>query len=413
MSAASGGRRGPEWLPVFRWELGRVLRRGDFIASVLLTPLLAFGFSLLPRLMEGRKETVTIAAARSQPDGRIVAAALPAAVRVRWTGPPAGATDLAAFERAVRERAVAGAVILAADFADSGNATVIVRSGRPDWVDAVRTALAGQARIERAARLGLDPDQIAALARPPRIEERVASATGASRDQKAVRAERIVGMLILILMMTTLLTTISYFMIGISGEKQARVTEVVVSAIRPEAWMDGKILAFTVIGLIMALVWTLSLLPVAAAFAFTMPGSVRLSTIAIDLAYALLGLYFYNALFAAVLATMQGMESSGKFQGYFFMLPFLPFAFMLPALRNPDAPWLMAISQVPLFSQTLIPVRMALEAVQPWEVWLGLGILAIASWWMRGIAGRIFRLGMLMYGKDPTLPEILRWARER
>ena len=411
--SAHGGRRGPEWLPVFRWELRRTLRRGDFIVSVLLTPLLAFAFSFLPRLMDARRQTVTIAAARIEPGGRMIGTDLPDAERVRWTAPPSGATDVAGLERAVRERTVAGAVILASDFADSGDVTVIVRSGRPAWLDGARKALAEQVRIERARTLGIEPALLAALTRPPRIEERVASATGASRDQKTARAERLVGLLILILMMAVLLSTMSYLMIGISGEKQARVTEVVVSAIRAEAWMDGKILAFTVIGLIMALVWTVSLLPVAAAFAFTMPGSVRPATIAIDLAYALLGLYFFNAMFAAVLATMQGMESSGKFQGYFFMLPFFPFFFVAPMLRDPDAPWLIVLSQIPMFSQTMIPVRIALEAVQPWEVASGLVILAIGCWWVRGVAGRIFRLGMLMYGKDPTLPEILRWVREK
>ena len=418
------GRRGPEWLPVFRWELKRVLRRGDFIVSVLLTPLLALAFGALPRLMEGRKETATIAAVQPGAQGGLVPAVLPAAERVRWTGmpedprvrndaPPGGTFAFAALERAVRERIVAGAVVLAADFDTSGRATLIVRSGRPAWVSPVREALEEHAREQRARALGLAPAQLSSLLAPVQVEERTASASGASRDQKTARAERIVGLAILTLMMTVLLSTISYFMIGISGEKLARVTEVVVSAIRAEAWMDGKILAFTVVGLIMAAVWALSLLLLGGAFAFALPGSVRAGNVLLYAAYAVLGLYFYNALFAAVLATMQGIESSAKFQGYFFMLPFLPFAFMVPALRNPDAPWLVALSQVPTFSQTLIPVRMALEAVQPWEIALGLAVLAAGSWWMRGVAGRIFRLGMLMYGKDPTLPEILRWARER
>jgi ABC-2 type transport system permease protein len=130
-------------------------------------------------------------------------------------------------------------------------------------------------------------------------------------------------------------------------------------------------------------------------------------------AFAILGLYFYNALFAAVLATMQGIESSAKFQGYFFMLPMMPMLFLAPLLRDPEAGWLVVVSQLPPLSPTLLPVRIALGAAQPWEIALGLALLALGGWWMRGVAGRIFRLGMLMYGKDPTLPEILRWMRAR
>ena len=163
----------------------------------------------------------------------------------------------------------------------------------------------------------------------------------------------------------------------------------------------------------MALAWAGSLLMLGGALAFSLPVSVRAGSLLVDVAFAILGLYFYNALFAAVLATMQGIESSAKFQGYFFVLPMTPLLFLAPLLRDPEAGWLVAVSQLPPFSPTLLPVRIALGAAQPWEIALGLTLLALGGWWMRGVAGRIFRLGMLMYGKDPTLPEILRWMRAR
>lgn len=402
-----------EWLPVVRWELARVLRRGDFIASVLLTPLLSLGLGWLPSLLLGSGKPVSIALVRVEASGALVPQQLPDAKTLRWTDAPAGTRDLAGLERAVREKRVTGAVALAADFADSGRATVVMRASRPRWLDDVRTALREQARRERGADLGLDPAALARLDAPLRIDEHVATAAGGSRDPQVARAERLVGVTLVVLMMAVLFSTISYLMIGISGEKQARVTEVVVSAIRAESWMDGKILAFTLIGLLMALVWAGSLFILGGALAFSLPLSVHAGSLLVDIALAVLGLYFYNALFAAVFATMQGIESSAKFQGYFFMLPMMPMLFLVPMLRDPEAVWLVALSQLPPFSPMLLPVRIALGAAQPWEIALGLALLALGGWWMRGVAGRIFRLGMLMYGKDPTLPEILRWMRAR
>lgn len=402
-----------EWLPVVRWELARVLRRGDFIASVLLTPLLAIGFGWLPSMLAGGGRPVAVAVVRVEASGALSPARLADTKSLRWTAPPGDARDLAALERMVREKRVAGAVALAADFADSGRATVLMRASRPGWLEDVRTALRGEARRERAAGLGLDSTALARLDAPLRLQERVATAAGGSRDPQAARAERLVGLALVVLMMAVLFSTISYLMIGISGEKQARVTEVVVSAIRAESWMDGKILAFTLIGLLMALAWAGSLLMLGGALAFSLPVSVRAGSLLVDVAFAILGLYFYNALFAAVLATMQGIESSAKFQGYFFVLPMTPLLFLAPLLRDPEAGWLVAVSQLPPLSPTLLPVRIALGAAQPWEIALALALLALGGWWMRGVAGRIFRLGMLMYGKDPTLPEILRWMRAR
>jgi ABC-2 type transport system permease protein len=402
-----------EWLPVVRWELARVLRRGDFIASVLLTPLLAVGFGWLPSLLLATGKPVAVALVRVEASGALAPQRLANTRLVRWTAAPAEVRDLAGLERAVREKRVAGAVALAADFPDSGRATVVMRASRPAWLGDVRAALREEARRELGARIGLDAAALARLETPLQLRERVAAADGGSRDPGAARAERIVGLVIVCLMMIVLFSTISYLMIGISGEKQARVTEVVVSAIRAESWMDGKILAFTLIGLLMALVWTASLFILGGALAFSLPLSVRAGSLLVDVAFAVLGLYFYNALFAAVLATMQGIESSAKFQGYFFMLPMAPMLFIGPLLRDPEAGWLVAVSQLPPLSPTLLPVRIALGAAQPWEIALGLALLALGGWWMRGVAGRIFRVGMLMYGKDPTLPEILRWMRAR
>ena len=71
----------------------------------------------------------------------------------------------------------------------------------------------------------------------------------------------------------------------------------------------------------------------------------------------------------------------------------------------------MALSWVPLFSPTLMPARMALGAVAPWEHAIALVLLAAATWLMRLAAGHALRIGMLMYGKELNLPELVRWAR--
>jgi ABC-2 type transport system permease protein len=59
----------------------------------------------------------------------------------------------------------------------------------------------------------------------------------------------------------------------------------------------------------------------------------------------------------------------------------------------------------------MIPLRLVLGAARSWEVVLALLLLVAACWVLRVAAGRVFRLGMLMYGKDMTLPELIRWAR--
>lgn len=71
------------------------------------------------------------------------------------------------------------------------------------------------------------------------------------------------------------------------------------------------------------------------------------------------------------------------------------------------------MSQVPLFSPMLMPMRMMVGAAQPWELALGLVLLTGSALLFRRAAGAAFRIGMLMYGKELTLPELWRWSRER
>ncbi len=402
------------WVPVARWELYRVLRRADFIASVLLTPLIALGSIWLGGALRGAPAKVAVVWLAPGGTARALLAAdtLPARDAIVWTpAPPAAGADPAALLAEVRARRLDGVALVPHDYALGGTVELLSRRPAPRWRNGVESALRVRARTVRAEARGITAGELVALDARVQTRERTAQPPPRAGGRDA-RGERVVVLALLVLMMAVLFSTISYLMIGISGEKQARVTEVVVSAVSPEAWMDGKLVAFTGIGLIMALVWAGSLLAMAGPFAFALPGSVRPGALLVYTLYAVLGLYLYNALFAALMATLQGIQSTAKFQGYFFMLPFVPLCFIARLIEDPNAGWLAVLSQVPLFSSSLIPARMVMGAVPAWEVVLGLALLIAASWGMRHAAGRIFRVGMLMYGKDLTLPEIVRWARE-
>jgi len=100
---------------------------------------------------------------------------------------------------------------------------------------------------------------------------------------------------------------------------------------------------------------------------------------------------------------------ASKWQGNFIILPLIPLCFLGALVENPDSPAMMVLSQIPLLSPVMIPTRLVLGAAAWWEV--ALALLIAACVFMRLVAGRVFRLGMLMYGMDMTLPVLIRWAR--
>lgn len=403
--------RRPDWLPVARWEVYRILRRKDFIISVLSTPALMFVIGFLMTAFEPRGDR-KVAVARVDAGGAVIArgaTALSPRRGFEWLDPGESGADTSALAAGVKARAFAAALVVRSAADGRWSIDLITRRAPPRWTRELRDHVQVQARRERALAMGLTPGQVASLDDSVALRSHVAvGSRGGGR-----RADFLVTFAILMLMVMVLVTGMSYLMVGISGEKQARVTEVVVSAIPAQAWMDGKIIAFTSVGLLSGAVWAASLVVLAAPFAFQIPGSVNVMNLGLTALFALLGLYLYNAMIAALMASAQSMQSASKWQGNFLMLPFVPFFFLAGLLENPDSAGMIALSLVPFFAPVMIPVRLLQGTVQAWELAVATALLVAACWFMRLVAGRVFRLGMLMYGKDMTLPELIRWARVR
>jgi ABC-2 type transport system permease protein len=204
----------------------------------------------------------------------------------------------------------------------------------------------------------------------------------------------------------------AYLMTGITGEKQLRVTESVVSAISPQAWIDGKVIGITAYALtgVGNLVIGGLVVAVAARLAtdFRMPPiSVRPGTIVIIALIAVLGMILWNCFFAAVAATIDDPNTSTR--SSLLMLPVVPVGMAFIVFRDPDTLLSRVLALFPLTSAPSMPARMVLSDPGIAEIVLSMALLIGAIWLTRRIAGRIFEVGMLLYGKEPTWREIARW----
>lgn len=395
--------RSRAWWIVARWELRRTLRRADFIISVLLTPALILGVMAgtewLEQRSRNRMHTIAVAQDGDLPKLRPVQG-------VRWIDVSGAAAGRDALLRAVRDRRYDGALLVPADLAAGGRPELLVRREVPRVQSRIAELLSTAARELRAAASGLDSSALARL--DAKVELAVTPAVAQARGS---RADRLVAIILMILVMTVTFVAGSYTIIGISAEKQARVTEVVVSAIPAQAWMDGKIFAYSVLGLITGSVWALSGVWILMSTSQTIPSSINLTTAVTCVLYGTLGFALYVAFFAAAMAMLKDFHSAAKFQGNFLIVPFLPAFLLRPILESPEAAFAIVVSLIPFSSPTLMPMRIALGQAPAWQIILGLLLLAVAVWAMRRLAGTAFRIGMLMYGKDVNLPEIIRLAR--
>ena len=217
----------------------------------------------------------------------------------------------------------------------------------------------------------------------------------------------------------------AYVLRSVLDEKRNRVVEVVVSSISPWRLMLGKILGVGSMGLTQVGIWVgcaalIGLLgvPMIAAnwpavdvgeLSQLLPGPGPLGLL---LVFFLLGYFLYSSLFAAVGAMCSTEEEAQQAQFPVMMLLIIPFILQMTSIEGSGLPWMDWAALFPFFSPIMMYPRAVVGAVPWWMVGTSLVLMAAALIGTAWVAGRIYRVGILMQGKRPTLRELVRWIRQ-
>ncbi len=206
-------------------------------------------------------------------------------------------------------------------------------------------------------------------------------------------------------------------------EKQSDIVEVMVSSLRPWEMMLGKILGVGAVGLAQLAIWAVIVGGVAV-FGVT-AGSATLARANIDIAslgipwgavtlvpfFLMLGYLLYAGMFAGAGATISNEHDAQQALIPITMLIVIPFILIQGVIQNPNAGWAVIVSLVPFFSPLVMTSRLFIAAVPLWQWSLALALLAVSVLLSAWLAGRIYRVGVLMKGQRATLPQVVRWIR--
>jgi ABC-2 type transport system permease protein len=380
-----------------QWEFGRFVKWKDQLISLALF-LLVSGVWAGAALVAGASgRTVTIALAGIE---------LHAPADGRFQFVPAARDDRQGTG-ALRRGDVQGALSRRAD-----GAFELLVTKDPRYRSELAVLLDEVVRRERLEASGVSPQTLQRILAPVAVDVRF---TNPVRERQG-RSEKIAAGVCIGVMLIAVFIALANLLTGITGEKQLRVTESVVSAISPQAWIDGKVCGITATALVSVgnLIVGMAIIAAAAQFAsgFAWPAAaLRPGVILTLVVYTVLGLLLWNAFFAAVAATVSDVYTSSRSSLLF--LPLVPVVLSIAVLRDPDAPVARILALFPLTSSPALPMRLVLSDPGLVEVGCSLALLLGAVWVMCLMAGRIFELGILMYGKEPTLPEMIRWATDR
>jgi ABC-2 type transport system permease protein len=219
------------------------------------------------------------------------------------------------------------------------------------------------------------------------------------------------------LMIMVVFLSFAYQFTAITGEKQLKITEQIVSAISPQVWMDGKIFGITLTGI--SSMFTYSMLGIIGGILFFQFTDVPVSTILdylylpsilLYLPFALTGILIWNAILAAIASVITDPNNSGKSALMFLPLLFVIASFLV--IRDPDSGLAVFLSWFPLTSATSMPMRWAITEVGTWQLFGSFFILVATFYLLRKLAAKIFRVSILISGKEPSWSEIFKLSKE-
>jgi ABC-2 type transport system permease protein len=271
--------------------------------------------------------------------------------------------------------------------------------------DTVSDALVRQALKNK----GLKEGDIETALQPVEVQAQSPLGKGAPDPQVTIIATLI---LVMVMYMTVLLYGINV-MRSILEEKTSRIMEVMLSTASAKEMMAGKILGVGAVGLTQVGIWAAAAMAYGGAAAAA--GGIKISLTPVLLGYFvvffLLGYVLYSALCAAVGAMVNSEQEAQQMQFLVMMPMILSVIFIVNIFQHPNSPIAVFGSLFPFTAPLVMFSRISMQTPPAWQIALSIALLVATIYGMVWLCGRIYRVGILMYGKKPNLPEILKWIK--
>ncbi|HQZ97089.1 MAG TPA: ABC transporter permease [Pyrinomonadaceae bacterium] len=447
-----------KFLAVVKHEYRKIVLKWTFLLGTLLFPLLGAGFAVVPAIifsLKGEPTRVVIVDASNKIAPRLKGNL--SAERITEKARKAAKDSLGDLNATQEEKMKSGANQLAAGFvfidfdnnnkspeqirqelnakaaADEIDAYLLIpaniektdakyefRSRKAgDFVanDTLKDALNEAVRSERLAAANIDEKMLQALSQNVDFESKSINEKGEEKDGDVLFiASLIIGMMIYIS-----LTIYGQIIMGaVVEEKETRIAEILFSSARPFELMLGKLVGVGLAGLTQLGIWVGSLVALGV-FLSTQAdmspilGSLpRITPVMVGyfFAYFIVGYFTYAAIFALIGSMVTTVQEGGQFAFPPIMIMLIGFYFGFAVIRDPNSSLSFWVSIAPFFAPLTMPIRILAETPPLWQIGLSLFINCLTIAGLVWLAARVYRVGMLMYGKRATIPEVWKWIRQ-
>lgn len=418
------------WVVVRREFLSRV-RTKWFVISTILGPIFMAAVVLLPLVIAtkgGRERSIAVVDMSETRFGETVTEMLNGPAPVHAVRIETAVADLQvvadSLARVVGRKQLDGFLLISDETVEDGKVEYRGSNASAQMdMEILRRILEQATLTERLEERGVDPQLVAEAT--IQLNMRTVTVRGGETTEQTGETTFALAYFMWFLLYFAILFYGVQVLGAVVEEKTTRIVEVLVSSLKPFELLAGKVLGVGAVGLFQLLVWAVTarllftqrdLLAGLFGFegmsqAFNLP-DVPIATISVLLVYFILGYFLYAAMFAAVAATSSTEAEARQAQAPVTMLLVIPAVISLMAMiTEPDGGLFVALTLIPLSSPIAMPGRWVVSDVTGPELVASVVLLLAALVLVTWIGGRIYRTGILMYGKRPSAREIWRWVR--
>ncbi|MCB9457268.1 MAG: ABC transporter permease [Anaerolineaceae bacterium] len=407
---------------VFAYELQRNLRRKGFLFTTFGIPILAyilfFGYQFISSRSTGGEDIATTITESEQFQG------IEKAGYVDHSGLFTDPGDLRSVlspynnEESAQQAMDAGEIDIYYVFPENYLDTGDVVAYMPRFSIAQATESLVQQLVYAHFARNVDPILMSRLISPAAINEVNLQRDATGETTTNFDVDFPVIYLFVMIMMISQFTTNGYLMQTIIEEKETKLIEILVSALRPTQLLTGKILALGVLGLVQIAVWLGAVLllariagDVGTTLLFLLNISIPTGTVILFLVYFVLGYLFFAAAYGMVGAISNSMQEGPQFAVVFVLPAVIPLYFMTIFITQPDGTLATALSLFPVTAPLSMIMRLTISTVPAWQVILSIVLLILTNIGMMWLAGRLFRVNTLLSGQTPKLRDIPKLLR--
>jgi ABC-2 type transport system permease protein len=267
----------------------------------------------------------------------------------------------------------------------------------------------GKAIVDaRLASAGLDAAKIRAITDRPRPEAVAVTKQGDKKTNQA--ALMLIPGAFMFLLWISVFTCGQQLLTTTIEEKSSRVMEVLLSAVSPIQLMTGKIVGQMVVGLLILLVYGGA--GIASLIALSQMQNIDLMMFVYLVVYFVIAFFLIASMMAAVGSAVSDIREAQTLLGPVMMILIIPMMLWLPIMRNPNSTFATVCSFVPPISPFIMVLRLAgPEKIPLWQVIGSIVLGGVYIWAFLWGTAKIFRIGVLLYGKPPNVKTLIKWVR--